>query len=133
RRPISMFSYDLVAQHRELWAMGETFRGCNHHLEPTMLPGLEATRLLLNRCTGLLLARTILAESSDPVPLDTTPNSRRFDTNGARDVPARSSHEASKSQKNSPTCRFGPMVLRAGTSRAPRAASGCFRSVLTSE
>jgi hypothetical protein len=68
RRPISMFSYDLLAQHRELWAVGETFRGCEHHLEPTTLPSVEATRLLLNRCTGLLLARSILAENSALTP-----------------------------------------------------------------
>jgi hypothetical protein len=65
RRPISMFSYDLVAQHRELYGNGETFRGCEHHQEPTTLPSVEGTRLLLNRCTGLLLARLVLAENSN--------------------------------------------------------------------
>jgi hypothetical protein len=63
-RPISMFSYDLVAQHRQLFGNEETFCGCEHHLEPASLPTVEATRLLLNRCTGLLLARLLLAENS---------------------------------------------------------------------
>jgi hypothetical protein len=68
RRSVSMFSYDLVAQHRELWAKAEPFRGCEHHREPTALPSLEATRLLLNRCTGLLLAKSILEENPSPTP-----------------------------------------------------------------
>ncbi|HTL58223.1 MAG TPA: hypothetical protein VL361_21225 [Candidatus Limnocylindrales bacterium] len=64
RRPISMFSYDLVAKHRTVWGKENTFDGCEHHLDPTALPRVEATRLLLNRCTGLLLARSLLAEHS---------------------------------------------------------------------
>jgi hypothetical protein len=64
RRPISMFSHDLVARHRVLLGNCKTFHGCQHHLDPTTLPAAEATRLLLNRCTGLLLAKTMLAENA---------------------------------------------------------------------
>jgi hypothetical protein len=52
-----------VTRHRELLGKGETFLGCEHHLDPTTLPAAEATRLLLNRCTGLLLAKLMLAEN----------------------------------------------------------------------
>ncbi len=61
-QPVSMFSYDLVSGHR-IWSHAETppLRGCNHHRIATTIPAAEATRLLMNRCSGLLLARAELA------------------------------------------------------------------------
>jgi|ERR1051326_1823036 hypothetical protein len=59
--PVSMFSYDLVASHRIIFGHPEIFRGCEHHLEAANIPLSEVTRLLFNRCTGLLLVREKLA------------------------------------------------------------------------
>lgn len=64
RRPISMFSYDLVAAHRILAGENSVFQGCEHHLEAERLPVSEATRLLFNRCTGLLLVKKLLRQRS---------------------------------------------------------------------
>jgi hypothetical protein len=62
RSPITMFSYDLVSQHRVLY--GENvFCGCNNHLQAETIPAAEATRLLFNRCTGLLLAQEMLNQA----------------------------------------------------------------------
>ncbi len=61
--PVSMFTYDLVARHRFLHGDESLFKGCAHHLEASNLPLSEATRLLLNRCTGLLLAKELLRET----------------------------------------------------------------------
>ncbi len=60
RSPVSMFSYDLVVRHRTLCGGPELFRGCEHHLASDRIPAAEATRLLLNRCTGLLLAKELM-------------------------------------------------------------------------
>lgn len=56
-QPISMFSYDLVMGHR--WLVGDEslLARCGHHRLAETIPASEATRLLMNRCTGLLLAR----------------------------------------------------------------------------
>jgi hypothetical protein len=62
--PVSMFTYDLVARHRLLHGNEDLFQGCAHHLDASKLPLSEATRLLLNRCTGLLLAQELLRETS---------------------------------------------------------------------
>jgi hypothetical protein len=62
--PISMFTYDLVAAHRVLFGPKHVFRGCEHHLESAKLPLSEATRLLFNRCSGLLLVRELLGRGS---------------------------------------------------------------------
>ena len=61
-QPVSMFSYDLAAGHRLLWSRGSADRAlCSdlHHGSEN-IPESEATRLLMNRCTGLLLARAQL-------------------------------------------------------------------------
>ena len=52
----SMFYYDLVMGHR--WLVGEEslFAGCEHHRDASRIPLHEATRLLMNRCSGLLFA-----------------------------------------------------------------------------
>jgi rhamnosyltransferase len=59
-RPVSMFSHDLVSGHKIMHGSGRIFEGCEHHLSPVAIPLSEATRLLFNRCTGLLLARELL-------------------------------------------------------------------------
>jgi hypothetical protein len=61
---VSMFTYDLIAGHRLLFGTEEKLEGCEHHLDATRIPLLEATRLLFNRCTGLLLASEILIQPS---------------------------------------------------------------------
>jgi len=60
RDPISMFRHDLVAGHRVVLGQEPVFLGCEHHLEASRIPMAEATRLLFNRCSGLLLARELL-------------------------------------------------------------------------
>jgi len=60
-QPVSMFSYDLIAGHRLLWGDIATLVKLKHHLHPEQIPLSEATRLLMNRGTGLLLARVKLS------------------------------------------------------------------------
>jgi hypothetical protein len=55
--PASMFYYDLVMGHRRLWGDEKSLAGCEHHRDARNLPLSEATRLLMNRCSGLLFAR----------------------------------------------------------------------------
>ena len=61
-QPVSMFSYDLVAGHRFLWGDAEARRlpGCAYHTHSENVPSAEATRLLMNRGSGLLFARVEL-------------------------------------------------------------------------
>jgi len=65
RHPVSMFSYDLIAGHRLVWgdASLERLPAWDHHRRPAAIPPAEATRLLMNRCSGLLFARTMLQEN----------------------------------------------------------------------
>lgn len=53
----SMFYYDLVMGHH--WLLGDEtlFQGCEHHRDASAIPLHEATRLLFNRCSGLLYAK----------------------------------------------------------------------------
>ncbi len=55
--PVSMFSYDLMMGHRWLRGDAGLLQGCGHHREADRIPLCEATRLLMNRCSGLLFAR----------------------------------------------------------------------------
>lgn len=52
----SMFYYDLVSGHR--WLLGDDalLAGCEHHRDAGSIPRHEATRLLFNRCSGLLFS-----------------------------------------------------------------------------
>lgn len=52
----TMFYYDLVMGHR--WLIGEPslLAGCEHHRDASRIPLHEATRLWMNRATGLLFA-----------------------------------------------------------------------------
>jgi hypothetical protein len=43
--------------HRWLLGDDSTFAGCEHHRDAARIPLSEATRLLMNRCSGLLFAR----------------------------------------------------------------------------
>ncbi|HEV7928423.1 MAG TPA: hypothetical protein VGR14_23925 [Verrucomicrobiae bacterium] len=57
RSSASMFYYDLVMGHRWLWGDESQLTGCAHHHEALLIPPAEATRLLMNRGSGLLFAR----------------------------------------------------------------------------
>ena len=61
-KPASMFAYDLAEGHRVLWAGKSVHlaRAWDPHRDPETIPPSEATRLLMNRCTGLLFARSLL-------------------------------------------------------------------------
>lgn len=58
---VTMFSYDLVHGHRRVCGPADLLAGCEHHAQAEDIPLAEATRLLLNRCTGLLFAQQRLA------------------------------------------------------------------------
>jgi hypothetical protein len=64
QRPVSIFSYDLVAGHQDIYARRSPFGGCEKHLDSTRIDSLEATRLLVNRCSGLLLVQELLNSNS---------------------------------------------------------------------
>lgn len=57
----SMFYYDLVVGHRPIIGDDELLAGCDHHRDPARIPLHEATRLLMNRCSGLLFSAERLA------------------------------------------------------------------------
>ena len=63
RSPITMFYYDLAMGHR--WLLGDEtlLRGCEHHCIASDIPLSEATRLLMNRCSGLLFAQAEIGVS----------------------------------------------------------------------
>jgi hypothetical protein len=62
--PATMFSYDLVSRHRLVFGEESLFHGCQQHLNPETLPLSEATRLLFNRFTGLLLSKKFLRQKT---------------------------------------------------------------------
>jgi hypothetical protein len=62
--PVSMFSYDLAAGHQLVCGEPNVFQGCERHLDARLIPLSEATRLLFNRCSGLLLVREKLSRSA---------------------------------------------------------------------
>lgn len=57
RSRVSMFSHDLLMGHRLLWGDAGLLSGLNAHRIAEEIPGYEATRLLMNRCSGLLFAQ----------------------------------------------------------------------------
>jgi len=57
RSPVSMFYYDLVVRNRRLWGTEHILDRCSHHRDAKQIPLSEATRLLMNRCSGLLFAK----------------------------------------------------------------------------
>lgn len=60
RSTTSMSSYDLACGHRWLWGAENLLKGCDHHRQSFRIPKAEATRLLMNRCSGLLLMQPYL-------------------------------------------------------------------------
>ena len=56
RSPTTLFYYDLVMGHRFLWGDDSVLAGCDHHRDASLIPLHEATRLLMNRCSGLLFS-----------------------------------------------------------------------------
>ena len=64
REPVSMFYYDLITGHR--WIHGEEsfLHGCEHHRAAHRIPMHEATRLLMNRCSGLVFSSERLRRAS---------------------------------------------------------------------
>lgn len=60
--PVSMFSYDLIAGHRFIWGRGSAthLTGCERSSSAEAIPPSEATRLLMNRCSGMLFAASEL-------------------------------------------------------------------------
>lgn len=67
--PVTMFSSDLVHGHRRLVGDKSLLKDCRHHLDATQIPLSESTRLLMNRGTGLLLAKEKL-EHKEFTPAD---------------------------------------------------------------
>ena len=64
RSPVSIFTYDLVSWHRTIFGNESIFHRCEFHSDAARIPAAEATRLLLNRCSGLLLAGELLHRTS---------------------------------------------------------------------
>lgn len=64
RSPVSMFYYDLVMGHRWLCGDDILLAGCEHHRDASRIPLHEATRLLFNRCSGLLFASERLSQDT---------------------------------------------------------------------
>lgn len=62
RGPVTMFSYDLLSGHRVIFGNERVFARCERHRDAKDIPLAEATRLLFNRCTGLLLAKELLGK-----------------------------------------------------------------------
>lgn len=62
--PVSMFYYDLVTGHRCVLGDDRLLAGCDHHRAAHRIPLHEATRLLMNRCSGLLFSAERLQRSS---------------------------------------------------------------------
>jgi len=60
----TMFTYDLVHGHRIFAGAVDALRSCSHHTDATRIPAHEATRLLMNRCSGLLFAKQRLEAKS---------------------------------------------------------------------
>ena len=56
KSPASMFYYDLVSGHRVICGSPDVLAGCAHHADASRIPLHEATRLFMNRCSGLLFA-----------------------------------------------------------------------------
>jgi hypothetical protein len=57
RSRVSMFSHDLLMGHRWLLGHPGLLFDLTHHEVAREIPSSEATRLLMNRCTGLLFAQ----------------------------------------------------------------------------
>lgn len=56
RAKTTMHYYDMVASHKKLLGGSKLLAGCEHHAVARRVEEFEATRLLMNRCSGLLFA-----------------------------------------------------------------------------
>ncbi len=56
RSGTTMFFYDLASRHRRILGDASLLAGCEHQLSAGSILPHEATRLLFNRCSGLLFA-----------------------------------------------------------------------------
>ncbi len=63
QRGPSMFTYDLVLGHHWLLGDDSLLAGCEAHRDASQIPLAEATRLLMNRCSGLLFSARRLSRS----------------------------------------------------------------------
>ena len=61
---VTMFFYDLVVGHRLIFGPTDLLSGCEHHRHPQRIPLAEASRLLMNRCSGLLFAAEQLSRET---------------------------------------------------------------------
>lgn len=66
----TMFHYDLASGHKMVPDCGSASReqvlvACSPHLDAQRIPLHEATRLMMNRCTGLLYAERLLRSKAD--------------------------------------------------------------------
>jgi hypothetical protein len=59
RSPVTMFYHDLVVGHRWLWGKLHDFVDCEHQRAAHRIPLHEATRLLMNRSSGLLFSAAL--------------------------------------------------------------------------
>jgi hypothetical protein len=64
RSPVTMFYHDLVVGHRWLYGPAQEFADCEHHRAAHRIPLHEATRLLMNRSSGLLFSAALLEKES---------------------------------------------------------------------
>ncbi|HEX7861599.1 MAG TPA: hypothetical protein VF773_14785 [Verrucomicrobiae bacterium] len=64
RSPVTMFYYDLISGHRLVHGAENWLAGCEHHRAAHRIPLYEATRLLMNRCSGLLYSQEKLARAN---------------------------------------------------------------------
>ncbi|MGZ8919361.1 MAG: hypothetical protein ACXW32_00165 [Limisphaerales bacterium] len=62
--PVTMFYYDLIAGHRLVHGTDAWLAGCDQHRAAHRIPLYEATRLLMNRCSGLLYSQEKLNRSN---------------------------------------------------------------------
>ena len=61
---VTMFYYDLVAGHRQIYGSESWLAGCDQHRSAHRIPLYEATRLLMNRCSGLLFSQEKLSRAN---------------------------------------------------------------------
>jgi hypothetical protein len=64
KSPVTMFYYDLIAGHRLVHGSDSWLATCEHHRSAHRIPLYESTRLLMNRCSGLLYAQERLARAN---------------------------------------------------------------------
>lgn len=63
KAPVSMFYYDLVVGHRWVFGGGGEFQNCEQHRAAHRIPLYEATRLLMNRSSGLLFSKALFGKN----------------------------------------------------------------------